>query len=233
MPHHVLIANSKGGCGKTTLSTNLCAYFTSQGVATVLRDYDPQGSSLHWHQLRKGQSGLKPVRQVVDANKQAMGMTQSFLLRLQRDTEVVIMDTPAGLELNRLRELVMKADSIVIPVMPSASDIHAAAHFIELLLLQARAKSLSKRIGVVANRVRQGTDTYTKLKRFLNCLDLPFLAQIRDSQTYADAGHQGMGIMEMEQNKHWQYRADWQPLLDWLDQGIAQNQSVETLQEVS
>lgn len=221
MAHKILLINTKGGCGKTTLSTNLCAYFTSHGIKTALHDYDPQGSSIQWNELRKDRSDLPEVRQVVNAStKPKNGMTRSFQMRTDNDTQIIIMDTPAAIEIQKLQDFVREADSIIVPVMPSALDIHAVARFIQALLIQGQARAQKKRIAIVANRVRSNTLIYRSLTRFLDKLGLPMIAHLRDTQNYVHAAQWGMGIHELEGPRYINDHADWVPLVSWIENGI-------------
>ena len=48
----IVILNPKGGCGKSTLATNLAACYASRGTTPAIMDYDPQGSSMAWLERR-------------------------------------------------------------------------------------------------------------------------------------------------------------------------------------
>lgn len=221
MAHKILLINTKGGCGKTTLSTNLCAYFISHGIKTALHDYDPQGSSIQWNELRKNHPELPPILQVTNASiKPSAGQTRSFQMRTEPDTQIIIMDTPAGVGVDKLQEYVRMADSIIIPVMPSALDIHAVARFIQTLLIQGQARHLKKRIAIVANRVRTNTLIYHSLEKFLAKLSLPLVTHLRDTQNYIHAAQWGMGIHELQGPRYKQDHEHWEPLVRWLEEGI-------------
>ena len=45
---HVMVMNSKGGCGKSTIATNLASHFAGEGYKVAIADYDPQRTSLDW-----------------------------------------------------------------------------------------------------------------------------------------------------------------------------------------
>ena len=115
-----------------------------------------------------------------------------------------------------LAQLVQQADTIIIPVLPSPIDIHAATHFVRELLLTGKARSYNVRIGVVANRVRKNTVMYHALRQFLRSLNITFIASLRDTQNYAKAAQIGIGIHELNSNTTRHDVEQWRPLLRWL-----------------
>lgn len=210
----IILLNSKGGCGKTTLATNLASWYAARGQATALLDHDPQGSSMRW--LASRPWNLPPIHGIA-AYQRPGGVTRSFQLRVPPETERVILDAPAGVAGPQLLELVRGVDAILIPVLPSPIDIHAASRFIQELLLTARVRATSVRLGVVANRVKPNTLVYQALQRFLRSLQFPFLTRLRDTQLYMRASEQGVGIHELDDPRAARDRSQWKPLLDWLE----------------
>ncbi len=210
----IILLNSKGGCGKTTLATNLASWYAARGQLTALLDHDPQGSSMRWLSSRPW--NLPPIHGVA-AYERPGGMTRSFQLRVPPDTERVILDAPAGVTGAPLLELVRGVDAIIVPVLPSPIDIHAASRFIQELLLTAKVRASSVRLGVVANRVKPNTLVYQALQRFLQSLNFPFLTRLRDTQLYMRASEQGIGIHELDDPRAAHDRAQWDPLLRWLE----------------
>ncbi|MGB5622238.1 MAG: ParA family protein [Gammaproteobacteria bacterium] len=209
--------NPKGGSGKTTLATNLAAYYASRGHRTALMDCDPQASSTRW--LKNRSDELSQVHGV-EAYRVNMQATRSWQLRTPPNTQYLVVDTSAAIPAHNLVEFTRGADSIVIPVGPSDIDIHAAAGFIANLLLVAKEDRREGRLGVIANRVREGTLAYARLMRFLHRLNIPVIAILRDTQNYVHAAEEGMGIHEF---KHYRVRKDiaqWTPLLRWLQSRI-------------
>ncbi len=211
----ILVMNAKGGCGKTTLATNIAAYYASQRRVAALFDYDPQGSAMQWLACRDPER--QAIHGVAAFRKPGIGTTRSWQMRLPPEVERVILDAPAGVHSSQLIELTREVDTIVVPVLPSPIDIHAASHFIKDLLLLAKVRSRSVRVGVVANRVRQNTRVYQKLQRFLDSLQIPFVAQLRDTQMYVSSAEEGMGINELPAHRVHKDRAQWQRLIDWID----------------
>ena len=210
----ILVLNAKGGCGKSTIATNLAAYYASQGRVTALLDYDPQGSSMRWLSLRDLE---RPAIHGIAAFQKRRDVTRAFQMRLPMEAERVIIDAPAGITGLQLADYVRRVDTILIPVLPSPIDIHAAAHFIQDLLLVGKARAQGVRLAVVANRVRENTRIFKDLERFLSSLKLPLVATLRDSQNHIRAAEQGLGIHELEGNRLKPDHERWAPLTAWLE----------------
>ncbi len=115
-----------------------------------------------------------------------------------------------------LVHMVQDSDMLLIPVLPSPIDIHAAANFVRDLLLEGKARAYNVRIGVVANRVRKNTVMYQALRQFLQSLNMTFITALRDTQNYAKASHQGLGIHELKSPTAYIDCEQWEPLLRWL-----------------
>ncbi|MDH5230191.1 MAG: AAA family ATPase [Gammaproteobacteria bacterium] len=209
----ILIINSKGGAGKTTLATNLAAYFASQGKITVVKDYDPQGSSSQWLQQRPL---THPEIHGIQAFRQSMAATNVWQMRLPSNTDNLIIDTPAGVDTNKLSATIRSADKIIIPVMPSPIDIRASAMFIRDLVRQLPLATRHLKLGVVASRVaREGVAYYT-LKRVFDNLEIPVIASLHESENYIQAAEHGVGLLEMQSPRTEKDKADWMPLLEWI-----------------
>jgi len=209
-----LVVNSKGGSGKTTIATNLASYFAVNHVPTTIMDYDPQGSSLNWLQLR-GQV----EREICGANAapQKGGRIRSVEMFVRTDTQQLIIDAPAGASGLLLQEILRRPDGIIIPVAPSAIDIHATANFIKELLLAGRVRARNIRLAVVASRVRSSMPVYQPLERFLGSLGVPFLARISDSDAYVKTAETGLGIFEMDATAEAE-RLEFLPIVEWVMQ---------------
>lgn len=213
----IIVLNTKGGCGKTTIATNLASVYADSGLSVSLMDYDPQGSSTRWLSLR---SAERPSINGVEAHKKPRGnVTRVWQNRIIPNTDRVIIDAPAGFDHSQLLEFVRQVDTILIPVLPSPIDIHAATRFVEDLLLIAKVRQLGVRVGVVANRANKNTKIYHSLERFLKTLRLPFITTLRDTQNYVHAAERGIGIHEMWDKRVEVDKTHWQALLAWLDEG--------------
>lgn len=211
----VLVINSKGGSGKTTIASNLASLFAASHLKTALMDYDPQGSSLHWNQLRE--QGDSPAIHMVDASHFKVGVTRTFQLRIPHNTERVVIDAPAGMCKKILNEMVIKADVIIVPVVPSPIDIHASSEFIyELKLIINACRHNHTIIGVVANRIRAKKALYRPLKHFLDELNIPFVAALADTDNYIRAVESGLGVHELSPQTVRLELSQWLPLVKWL-----------------
>ena len=208
--------NTKGGCGKTTVATNLASYCISQGYATDLFDYDAQGSSLQW--LKARDPDLAAIRGVAVHQPPPAGTTRSWQLRIPEQTRYVIQDTPAGHVGFDLVDRVNESDIILVPVLPSAIDIHSTANFIRDLLLVGKARARNKHIAIIANRTRVRTRSLELLERFLRNLDIPVIAHIRDTQNYVRAAERGIGVCELTERAAQKDVDPWANILDWIQQ---------------
>src|SRR5262245_12665063 len=209
---HVMVMNSKGGCGKSTIATNIAGYFASEGIKTALADYDPQRTSLDWPAARPE---APPKTAAVPAFDEG-------LRAAPRDTEVLVIDAPARTHGSEMNELVRRAETILVPVMPSPIDMKACAHFMAELLELGKVQRAQARLAVVANRVRENTLLFEELDTYLGKLKVPYLAALRQSTNYLRAYQRGMGIFELPEylaSPDWD---QWKPITKWL--GSAKSQ---------
>ena len=214
----VLVINSKGGCGKTTVTTNLASYYAAAGARVAIKDYDPQGSSLQWLRSR---AGHLPRIHGANAAPQKGHLLKSLQTWVPGDTDILLIDAPGGVKGILLQDLLGKAEFVVIPVGPSSIDVHATADFLRDLLLLGRVRSRNIKVVVVANRVRSSMPVYEPLERFLKSLSLPFLTRIRDSDAYIRAAEQGIGVFEMDSSASAAERQEFLPVVQWLDSHLA------------
>jgi chromosome partitioning protein len=210
----IVVLNPKGGSGKTTLAINLAAYFAQRGDATLLIDRDPQGSATRW--LRKRRAPQAAINGIATFEHDAR-TTRAWQMRVPEGTQKIVVDSPAAVEARALPELTRDANKIIVPVLPSDIDIHAASRCIADLLLVAKIKRAENRIGVIANRVRKNTLMFQSLMRFLEKLEIPVVATIRDSQNYVRAAEAGTGIHEMKPYLVREDVGQWETLLAWLE----------------
>ncbi len=211
----IVLLNPKGGSGKTTIAINLASHYAVAGLQPTLMDMDAQGSTTRW--LSKRAKGQPTIHGIVGFERNSR-VTRSFATRLPPDSQRLIVDTPAALEPQRLPDITRNATAILVPVLPSDIDIHAAAKCISDLLLIAKIRREEQRIAVIANRVKKNTLIFKSLMRFLETLQIPVVATLRDSQNYIRAAESGIGLFEL---KPYLVRDDleqWLPLVGWLAQ---------------
>lgn len=203
----ILVMNAKGGCGKSTIATNLAAYYASEGYATALADYDPQRSSLAWLEERPPDYG--PITGIEGYD--------SGLRSVPRNTEYLIIDAPARSHGRELTELVKRAETVIVPVLPSPIDMKAAASFVEELMGLQKVADKKAKVALVANRVRDNTLIFEELDAYLTKLKVPYVATLREAQNYIRAYQRGLGVHELPPYLAWPDWEQWDPLLEWLD----------------
>jgi len=212
--NRIVVLNPKGGCGKSTLVTNLAAYYAARGPAPAVMDFDPQGSTMAW--LDRREAKRNEIHGIA-AYKQSMQATRSWQLRVPNETTTLIVDSPAGINHQDLRELTRDSSSLLVPVLPSAMDIHAVSRFIADLLLVAKIDRNERKLAVVANRTRKHTRSLSKLMRFLDSLGIPIIAVIRDTQNFVLSAEEGIGISEMQPSRVRPDMEQLERIVAWLD----------------
>ena len=200
----ILVLNSKGGSGKTTIATNLASFYASIGKSVVLVDLDSQQSSINWLKMRS--SAKPPIIGIRGHGK-----------RVKRGIDYKIVDAPAGLQGAALTKVLNMAESVIIPVLPSPIDIRAAGEFIKNIKKHSRVINKKSKIALVANRGRDYTNIYWKLDDFLEKQKIPFLTMVRDSQNFIRCAEKGLGIYEMGPAMTELDRAYFDPIIDWLN----------------
>ena len=203
---HIMVLNAKGGCGKSTLATNIASYFATEGASVALADYDPQRSSLDWVERRPG-------------NQPEIAGIASFdggLRRVPRTADIVVIDAPARSHGKELVDLVKHAETIVMPVLASTIDMQASSTFLKELQAVAKVARKEVKIAAVANRVRDNTLIFGELDEYLTKARVPYVAALREAQNYVRAYTRGLGIFELPEYLAWPDWDEWQPLTAWL-----------------
>jgi chromosome partitioning protein len=210
----IVILNPKGGCGKTTLATNLASYFALRGPTPTLIDCDPSGYTERW--LEKRPPGSRSIKGIA-SNEFVMHGNRNWPFRTPKEAGAVIIDTPAALGRREISELTYGADCVLVPVLPSTFDVQVTTKFIaELLLLT----DFDLPVAVVANRTRQNTKSLEMLMRILASLETPTIAVLSDSQNYVHAADHGLGIYEMPHFRVRQELEQMDLIIDWLDKQL-------------
>jgi len=203
---HIMVMNAKGGCGKSTLATNIASYFVNEGASVALADYDPQRSSLDWLARRP------------DNRPEIVGVAafEDGLKHAPRSADYVIIDAPARSHGKELTDLVRHAETILVPVLPSTIDMQATTTFLEELKAVGKVARKQAKIGTVANRARDNTLIFDDLDEYLAKARVPYIAALREAQNYVRAYTRGLGIFELPEYLAWPDWDEWEPLTAWL-----------------
>ena len=202
----IMVLNAKGGSGKSTIATNLASYYATAGYKVMLVDFDPQHSSLDW--LKERPSG-RPLITGVDGS--------SGSIRIPRNVDYVIYDTPAAVRGRELSAYIRRSQSIIVPVLPSPIDMRAATDFIRVILNNNRVSRKETRVALLANRCRENTNVYHQLEEFLSKIrKVPFISVLRETQNYNRASERGLGIFELAPYLISRDLEQWDPVIEWL-----------------
>ena len=201
----IVVANPKGGVGKSTLSTNVAGYLASRGHSVMLGDIDRQQSSRTWLGLRP--ASARPIS--------AWEIAHDETVRPPKGTTHVVLDTPAGLHGKRLDEVMRLADKVLIPLQPSIFDIHATHDFVRELLAHRRSGKVQ--LAIVGMRTREGTIATDQLRSFLESVQVPLLAFLRDTQNYVHLAAHGLTLWDVAPSRFERDLQQWQPVTAWLD----------------
>ena len=204
----IVVANPKGGVGKTTLATNLAGYFASRGHPVMLGDVDRQHSARTWLALRP--AGLPRIA--------AWEVAHDDIVRPPKGTTHVVLDTPAGLHGKRLDEVMKLADKVLIPLQPSIFDIHATHEFVRLLLAHklAHKRGAKVQLAIVGMRTREGTIATDQLRSFLASVAVPLLGFLRDTQNYVHLAAHGQTLFDVAASRFDRDHEQWRPVTQWL-----------------
>jgi len=203
---HIMVLNAKGGCGKSTLATNIASYFANEGANVALADYDPQRSSLDWLERRPD-------------NRPTIAGVAAFdggLRHVPRSSDIVVSDAPARSHGKELTDLINHAETIVVPVLPSTIDMQATTTFLKELQSVGKLQRKQAKIGALANRVRDNTLIFDDLDEYLTKARVPYIAALREAQNYVRAYTRGLGIFELPEYLAWPDWDEWEPVTAWL-----------------
>lgn len=202
----VLVANPKGGAGKTTLATNLAGHFANRGSAVTLCDLDRQQSALRWMAFRD--PALAPVTGYFAGNQ--------LVLNLPKEADWAILDAPAGLQGYKLSDYLRIVDKVVVPLVPSIFDMAATEDFLNSI--RSEMRGTRGRIGIVAMRVDPRTKAAGMLEEYIKHFDIPILGYLRNTQNYVNVAAAGLSIFDPPRARHRRDVEQWEPLLRWLEE---------------
>jgi chromosome partitioning protein len=203
----IMLMNAKGGCGKTTIATNLATYFADDGKQVALADFDPQKSTLDWLEARRDYEGIPEIEGI-----DALGGP----VKPKTGTQVLIMDAPAGVHGKEIDGMLQKVNTLILPVLPSPIDMRACSRYLEELLASGRVSRHQTKIGIIANRVRENTRIYHDLENYLGHLKIPFITHLKESQNYIRSAEKGLALFELAPTQVYNDVILWDPLIRWL-----------------
>ena len=201
----IVVANPKGGVGKSTLATNIAGYLASQGHPVLLGDADRQQSARLWLGLRP--AAARPIG--------SWDVSADVIARPPRGASHVVLDTPAGLAGWRLGDVLKLADRIVVPLQPSVFDIFATREFLDQLA--AHRASAQTPVGIVGMRVDPRTRAAEQLAHFVDSLDIPVLGTLRTTQNYLHLAAHGLTLFDVAPGRVARDLEQWQGICQWLD----------------
>ena len=202
----ILIANPKGGSGKTTLATNLAGYFASKGRQVHLLDLDQQQSSKGWLQRRP--PTLPKINRVRSVNA----------LQKKKNVEIVIIDSPAGIRGDKLSDAVKDADWVIVPMQTSTYDINATQAFMNILKAEKAVRKERTFVAMLGMRVDMRTKAAANLAQYLAENGFPVVGNLRNAQIYAHTAEQGISIFDIPLYQAKKDIEQWAPLLKWMKQ---------------
>lgn len=214
----IVVLNPKGGSGKTTLAFNIAGYLASTGRKVALVDMDELESSARWIQNRS--EDLPPVHLIKDTYRGIDDSEGDQRVAIPKDIDYIVVDSPAALKARELADFTCGAHAILLPVLPSDIDIHAASSLIADLLLVAIVSRRKGRLGVVANRVNERALAYRQLRRFLDSLSIAVVGVLRQSQNYVKAAAQGRCIHDLPPSRVRKDLEQWEAVTRWLDERL-------------
>ncbi len=197
----ILVANPKGGSGKTTLATHLAGYLASLGRQVVLADLDRQQSAAGW--LRRRPAHL-PTIYSHQARKQTL------------KPDWMVIDSPAGLHGDKLTAAVKLAELVIVPVQPSAFDMLATGDFLRVLREEKAVRKEKSQVAMVGMRVDPRTRSAAELAEFLLAAEFPVLTYLRDAQVYVQCATEGVSLFDLPPSRAVRDVEQWQPLLEWV-----------------
>lgn len=201
----VLVANPKGGAGKTTLATNLSGYFANQGKKTTLCDLDRQQSSLRWMAFRD--PALPAITGYYGGNQ--------ISLSLPREADWVVVDAPAGLQGYKLSDYLKVVDKVLVPLVPSVFDMAATEDFLNAI--RGEVRGVRAKVGIVAMRVDPRTRAAGMLEEFLKHFDIPIVAYVRNTQNYVNVAASGATVFDPPRARHRRDMEQWSSLVQWVE----------------
>lgn len=201
----VVVANPKGGVGKSTLATQLAGYMANQGHAVMLGDTDKQQSSRLWLGLRPDEA--RPIA--------TWDVSPDLIVKPPKGTTHVVLDTPGGLHGWRFNDVMRMATKLIVPLQAGLFDMYATRDFLDELADKKKLADLD--VGIVGMRVQPRTIAADKLREFVDGLGLPVLGYLRDTQNYVHLAARGLTLFDVAPGRVTRDLEQWQGICQWVD----------------
>lgn len=214
----IVVANPKGGVGKSTLSTNLAGYFAAHGQQVLLGDADRQQSARGWLGIRP--PAARPIA--------TWEIDEDYIAKPPKGISHVVLDTPAGLQGWRLNDVLKMADRVIVPLQPSIFDILATRDFLARLADEKSVRNGDIDVGIVGMRVDSRTKAAEQLARFVESLQLPLIAYLRDTQNYIQLAAHGLTLWDIAPSRVQRDLDQWQPIIEWVSKPVSPIHSTHT-----
>jgi len=200
----VLIANRKGGCGKTTTAITIAAALAESGAAVALADADPQKSASRW--LKRRPVGAYHVARLNWTSPKSLG-------DVPRKIDWVVIDAPGSLDEDGAEALVAEARAVIVPVQPSFFDADSTKRFVRDLQDIKRIRKGKVGIDMIANRLRPRSKSATRLDDFFADMGQTPLARITERAAYGDLAEEGLSVFDRPLAVYRPMREQWRPVL--------------------
>lgn len=194
MAKKISILNPKGGCGKTTLSSNLGSSLLLNGYKTLLIDTDPQGTLRDWKSMDENDN--QPQIIVIDRPN-----LQKDLTSIAINFDYLIIDGAAKLQ-DMITFAVKNSDVVLIPIQPSAADIWACEALIHLIKARQEVTDGIPKAAFIISRQIKNSNLARDIDEALKQFSFPvFNSRTTQRVIYGEALSSGKSVFNIESSE--------------------------------